>query len=117
MAKAEIKEHVALYATAAKNAIEAAGFDGVEIDVGGGYLLDEFMKSFSNTRTDEYGGSPENQARFPLEVIDAVVREVGADRVGMKLTPWDTLRGGIDSGMLLTRQSSRAFSELIPRDR
>ena len=94
----EIKEYVRLHADAAKAAVLEAGFDGVEVDVGGGYLLDEFMKSFSNTRTDEYGGCPQNQARFALEVIDAVVREVGADRVGMKLTPWDTLRGGVDSG-------------------
>ncbi|VDB90637.1 unnamed protein product [Peniophora sp. CBMAI 1063] len=93
----EMKEYVRLHAEAAKAAVDEAGFDGVEVDVGGGYLLDEFLKSFLNHRTDEYGGSPENMARFPLEVVDAVVREIGADRVGMKLTPWDTLRTGSEN--------------------
>lgn len=89
----EIKEYVRLHAQAANAAINEAGFDGVELDFAGGYLIDEFLKEFSNQRTDEYGGSSENRARFALEVIDAVASEIGADRVGMKLTPWDTTRG------------------------
>ena len=71
---------------AARNAIEA-GFDGVEIHGAHGYLLEQFMKDSSNDRTDEYGGSLENRCRFAVEVIDAVVREVGADRVGIRLSP------------------------------
>ena len=68
----EIKEYVRLHADAAKAAVLEAGFDGVEVDVGGGYLLDEFMKSFSNTRTDEYGGSFENRARLTVEIVDGI---------------------------------------------
>ncbi|KAI0076950.1 NADH:flavin oxidoreductase/NADH oxidase [Panus rudis PR-1116 ss-1] len=83
----EIKEFVQLYATAASNAVNA-GFDGVEIHAAGGYLLDQFLQDVSNNRTDEYGGSIENRARFPLEVIDAVVKAVGPGKVGIKLSPW-----------------------------
>ena len=93
LTREEIQEYVRLCAQAAKVAVQQSGFDGIEIDAGGGYLLDEFLKEFSNNRTDEYGGSPENRARFTLEVLDAVTREIGEDRVGMKIIPWDTVRG------------------------
>uniref|UniRef100_M8AM91 12-oxophytodienoate reductase 1 n=1 Tax=Aegilops tauschii TaxID=37682 RepID=M8AM91_AEGTA len=72
---------------AARNAIEA-GFDGVEIHGAHGYLLEQFMKDSSNDRTDEYGGSLENRCRFAVEVIDAIVNEIGADRVGIRLSPF-----------------------------
>ncbi|CAO1947680.1 unnamed protein product [Urochloa humidicola] len=72
---------------AARNAIEA-GFDGVEIHGAHGYLLEQFMKDSSNDRDDGYGGSLENRCRFAVEVIDAVVREVGARRVGVRLSPF-----------------------------
>ncbi|KAI0321038.1 FMN-linked oxidoreductase [Amylostereum chailletii] len=98
MTKDEIKNYVQYYATAARAAVEDAVFDGVEIHGAGGYLLDEFLKNFANNRTDEYGGSPENRGRFYLEVVDAVVAAVGADRVGMKLAPWATLPG-FDGGV------------------
>jgi 2,4-dienoyl-CoA reductase-like NADH-dependent reductase (Old Yellow Enzyme family) len=65
---------VQLYATAARNAVERAGFDGVEIHGANGFLIDQFLKETSNNRTDEYGGSPENRARFALEVVDGGVR-------------------------------------------
>ena len=74
------------YRHAAKNAI-AAGFDGVEVHAANGYLLDQFMRSGSNTRTDAYGGSIENRARLLLEVMSAVTGEIGADRVGLRLSP------------------------------
>jgi 2,4-dienoyl-CoA reductase-like NADH-dependent reductase (Old Yellow Enzyme family) len=64
-----------------------AGFDGVEIHGANGYLLDQFLHSGSNLRTDEYGGSVENRARFMLEVADAAISVWGADRVGMHLAP------------------------------
>ncbi|XP_057450232.1 putative 12-oxophytodienoate reductase 11 [Lotus japonicus] len=72
---------------AARNAIDA-GFDGVEIHGAHGYLLDQFLKDQVNDRTDEYGGSLENRCRFPLEVVEAVANEVGAERVGIRLSPF-----------------------------
>eukprot|EP01025_Chloroclados_australasicus_P008092 TRINITY_DN12795_c0_g1_i3.p1 TRINITY_DN12795_c0_g1~~TRINITY_DN12795_c0_g1_i3.p1 ORF type:complete len:269 (-),score=49.46 TRINITY_DN12795_c0_g1_i3:144-950(-) len=76
-----------MYADAAVNAIEKVGFDGVEIHGANGYLLDQFLKPTANKRTDEYGGSIENRARFPLMVVDAVIKAVGAERVGYRLSP------------------------------
>jgi len=83
----DIKNTVDDYAHAAKSAI-AAGFDGVEIHGANGYLIDQFISSNVNTRTDEYGGSVEKRARFPLEVVDAVVKAVGAGRTGIRLSPF-----------------------------
>jgi 2,4-dienoyl-CoA reductase-like NADH-dependent reductase (Old Yellow Enzyme family) len=77
-----IDEHVA----AARRAVEA-GFDGVEVHSANGYLLHQFLSPTSNTRSDAYGGSPENRARFGAEVITAVAREIGADRVGVRIPP------------------------------
>ncbi|XP_020520336.1 putative 12-oxophytodienoate reductase 11 [Amborella trichopoda] len=68
---------------AARNAIEA-GFDGVELHGAHGYLLDQFMKYSVNDRTEHYGGTLENRCRFPLEVVDAVTKEIGPDKVGNK---------------------------------
>jgi 2,4-dienoyl-CoA reductase-like NADH-dependent reductase (Old Yellow Enzyme family) len=82
----EIPGIVEDYRRAAVNA-KAAGFDGVEIHGANGYLIDQFLQDSSNQRTDEYGGSVENRARFLLEVTDAVVSVWGADRVGMHLAP------------------------------
>ncbi|KAF5809130.1 putative 12-oxophytodienoate reductase [Helianthus annuus] len=70
------------FRVAARNAIEA-GFDGVEIHGAHGYLIDQFLKDEINDRTDEYGGSLENRCRFALEVVDAVVKEIGGDKVGI----------------------------------
>ncbi|KAF7333129.1 Oxidored-FMN domain-containing protein [Mycena venus] len=89
---AEIKEYVGLYAQAAKNAIEA-GFDGVEIQGANGYLVDQFLQDVSNKRTDEYGGSVENRARFTLEVIDAVAAAIGAERTAIRFSPWSPFLG------------------------
>ncbi len=74
------------YRRAARNAI-AAGFDGIEVHAANGYLLDQFMRSGSNTRTDAYGGSIENRARLLVEVMTAVAQEIGGDRVGLRLSP------------------------------
>jgi NADH:flavin oxidoreductases, Old Yellow Enzyme family len=82
----EIKQTVKDFAAAAKNAV-AAGFDGVEIHGANGYLVQQFLSSNANLRTDEYGGSIENRARFLLEVLDAVAAEIGSHRVGIKLSP------------------------------
>ena len=71
----------------AKNAI-AAGFDGVELHGANGYLLEQFIRPNSNVRTDEYGGSIENRARFVLEVVDATIAAIGKDKVGIRLSPF-----------------------------
>lgn len=83
---AEIPGLVATYAQAARNAMEA-GFDGVELHAGNGYLLDQFLRSSTNRRTDAYGGSKENRARLLLEVLDAVCDAIGNERVGLRLSP------------------------------
>ncbi len=75
------------YRRAAKAALTGAGFDGVEIHAANGYLLDQFLKTGSNQRTDAYGGSIENRCRFPLEVVRAVVAEAGGGRTGIRLSP------------------------------
>ena len=75
------------YRRGAQNA-KAAGFDGVEIHGANGYLLDQFLEDKSNHRTDAYGGSIENRARLLLEVADAVTGVWGADRVGVRLSPY-----------------------------
>ncbi|KAA1467031.1 NADH:flavin oxidoreductase/NADH oxidase [Dentipellis sp. KUC8613] len=84
----EIKEYVQWYATAAKNAVEGAGFDGVEVHGAHGYLIDQFTQPSINNRTDEYGGSIENRVRFGLEVVEAVVKAVGQKKTGLRISPW-----------------------------
>lgn len=77
---------VKTFAEAAHNAMDA-GFDGVEIHAGNGYLLDQFLRSSTNRRTDGYGGSAEKRARLLLEVLDAVCTEIGSENVGLRLSP------------------------------
>ena len=84
-----IAQVVADFANAARNAA-AAGFDGVEIHGANGYLLEQFLYSGVNLRTDAYGGSVANRARLMLEVVDAVVAELGAGRVGLRISPQNT---------------------------
>lgn len=81
-----IRQIVADYAQAARNAI-AAGMDGVEIHAANGYLIDQFINSDSNHRTDLYGGRIENRLRLLTEVVDAVIAAVGSTRVGVRFTP------------------------------
>ena len=83
----EIKEYVEAWGNGAANAIHKAGFDGVELHFANGYLVDQFIQDVSNKRTDEYGGSIENRARFGLEVLKATSEVFGADRIGIKLMP------------------------------
>lgn len=91
----EIKEHVQLYVQAAKNAIEA-GFDGVQIHGANGYLLDSFLKTSSNKRTDAYGGSIENRCRMLFEVVDGVCAAIGADRTALRISPVNTFNDESD---------------------
>ncbi|KAI0661290.1 NADH:flavin oxidoreductase/NADH oxidase [Cubamyces menziesii] len=88
LTKEEIKEYVQWYATAASNAVHKAGFDGVEVHGANGYLVDQFLQDVSNKRTDDYGGSIENRARFALEVMEAVVGAVGQSKAAIRLSPW-----------------------------
>lgn len=92
----EIPQIVEQYRIAAENAL-AAGFDGVELHGANGYLLDQFLRDGSNQRTDQYGGSIENRARFLLEVVSAVASVWGADRVGVRLSPSGTFNDMHDS--------------------
>ena len=75
------------FAVAARNAVQSAGFDGVEIHGANGYLLDQFLKTGANQRTDDYGGSIENRARLMLEVTRAIADAVGAERTGLRISP------------------------------
>ncbi|MDT0200728.1 alkene reductase [Nocardioides sp. AE5] len=88
----EIPRLVEDYRRAARNAMDA-GFDLVEVHGAHGYLLHQFLAAPSNQRTDAYGGSLENRARLLLEVVDAIAAEVGADRVGVRLSPFGTFNG------------------------
>lgn len=92
----EIPAVVEQFAQAARNAI-AAGFDGVEVHGANGYLVHEFLSPVSNIREDQYGGSPENRARFAIEVAGAVAAAVGADRTGIRLSPQHDIQGVIES--------------------
>ena len=123
------QDYVSYYARAAKLFVEEAGGDGVEIhkcvfsDVevnianadintcsANGYLLDQFLQSVSNNRTDEYGGSIENRARFPLEAARAVTDAVGADRVGIRLSPYSSFQG---MKMKTTQEIKDTFSYFV----
>ncbi|MBI1218814.1 MAG: N-ethylmaleimide reductase [Rhodobacteraceae bacterium] len=96
LALEEIPQIVATYAQAARNA-RAAGFDGVEIHAANGYLIDQFLRDGSNHRTDAYGGSIENRARFLFEVVEAVTAAIGADRTGIRLSPLSPSNGVTDT--------------------
>ncbi|XXG39485.1 hypothetical protein AAC387_Pa01g0431 [Persea americana] len=92
----EIPQIVNDFRIAARNAIEA-GFDGVEIHGAHGYLIDQFLKDQVNDRTDDYGGSLANRSRFALEVVEAVVNEIGSNRVGIRLSPFSDYMDAVDS--------------------
>ncbi|WP_373003198.1 alkene reductase [Sulfurimonas sp.] len=92
----EIEELVTKYVIAAKNAIEA-GFDGVEIHGANGYLIDQFLRDGSNSREDRYGGNIKNRSRFLFEIIESIIKEIGADKVGLRLSPSGTFNDMTDS--------------------
>ena len=92
---AEVADVVQEFVDAAKGAVEA-GLDGVEVHAANGYLIHQFLAPGSNQRTDEYGGSPENRVRFALEVTRAVVDAIGADRVGIRISPAHNIQGATE---------------------
>ncbi|SCW01008.1 LAFE_0D03048g1_1 [Lachancea fermentati] len=102
LTKDEIKQYIKDYVHAAKNCIEY-GADGVEIHSANGYLLNQFLDPISNKRTDEYGGSIENRARFTLEVVDAIIDAIGPEKTGIRLSPYGTfgtMSGASDPDLL-----------------
>lgn len=97
----EVPDIVRQFRQAAENA-RTAGFDGVEIHGANGYLLDQFLRSESNKRTDKYGGSLENRTRLPLEVTKAVIEVWGGDRVGYRISPHMTAHSMSDANPMET---------------
>jgi N-ethylmaleimide reductase len=92
----EIPAIVAQYAQAARNAL-AAGFDGVEVHAANGYLIDQFLRDGTNQRTDRFGGSIDNRSRFLMEVLDSVIAAVGAECIGVRISPQNTQNDITDS--------------------
>jgi N-ethylmaleimide reductase len=105
LALGEIPAIVAQFAEAARNARDA-GFDGVEIHAANGYLIDQFLRDGTNRRTDAYGGSPAQRARFLLEIVDAVASAWDASRVGVRLSPVNAYNDMRDSA------PQRTFDEI-----
>lgn len=87
---AGVKRVINDFAVAAKNCI-TAGFDGIEIHGANGYLIEQFLNPHVNNRSDEYGGTIENRCRFTIEVVTAIVKEIGASRVGIRFSPYSEL--------------------------
>lgn len=85
-------KYIALYTQAARNAVEA-GFDGVELHGANGYLIDQFISSVTNQRTDEYGGSIEARCKFVLDIMDSVTAAIGQKKTAIRLSPWSTFQG------------------------
>lgn len=102
----ELPGVVAEFVDAAERAV-AAGLDGVELHAANGYLLHEFLSDGENTRTDAYGGSPANRARFVVEVVQAVATAIGADKVGIRLSP------GHGAGGMTERDYADTYRELL----
>ena len=101
MTQEDINQAIKEFAQGAKNAIEA-GFDGVEIHGANGYLIDQFLRSNSNLRTDDYGGSQENRIRLLIEITEAVVAAVGKENVGVRLSPFISFKDMGDQEILDT---------------
>lgn len=107
MSEADIQSTIAEYAQSARNAI-AAGCDGVELHGANGYLLEQFIRPTSNQRTDQYGGPIENRVRFVLEVVDAVIKAIGKDKVGIRLSPF-----GVFNDMPLYEDMEADYTYLV----
>ena len=112
LTEAEIKDYIATYAKAASNAVHGAGFDGVEIHSANGYLLDQFLQTTSNKRTDRWGGDEQGRTRFAREVVDAIVDAVGEDRVGIRISPWSSFQGDVLALLCALLCSIPCFSDM-----
>lgn len=92
MSEADIEAAIGEFAQGAKSAV-AAGLDGIELHAANGYLIDQFLNTASNARTDRWGGSVENRIRFAVEVAKAAASAIGADRIGMRISPYGVFNG------------------------
>ena len=107
MSEADIALTIGEYAAAAKHAVEA-GFDGVELHAANGYMIDQFLNTASNRRTDTWGGSIENRIRFAVEVARASAAAIGAERIGMRISPY-----GAFNGMVPDAEMDTLYERLI----
>lgn len=107
MSETDIRQAIAEFADGAKRAIEA-GFDGIELHAANGYLIDQFLNSASNRRTDNWGGSTENRIRFAVEIAKAAAAAIGAERIGMRISPY-----GVFNGMAPDDQMDAMYERLI----
>jgi N-ethylmaleimide reductase len=110
MNRADIDEVVRAYGEGARNAAKA-GFDGVEIHGANGYIIDQFLQSNTNRRSDAYGGSAQNRLRLLREVIEAVVPAIGADRTGLRISPTSLRKGMGDEDPALLAQLIGALAQ------
>ncbi len=107
MSEDDILETINEYSAAAKRAIEA-GFDGIELHGANGYLIDQFLNSASNQRNDRWGGSVENRIRFAVIIAKVTAASIGAERVGMRISPY-----GVFNGMAPDAQMDALYEKLI----
>ncbi len=107
MSEKDIQEAIQEYAHAAQTAIDA-GFDGVELHAANGYLIDQFLNTAANQRTDKWGGTIDNRIRFAVEVSRAVIAKIGKNRVGMRISPY-----GVFNGMQADAEMDNLYEQLI----
>jgi N-ethylmaleimide reductase len=108
MSLEEIRDTILDFKRAAQNAVEA-GFDGVEVHGANAYLIDQFITASANTRNDRYGGTVENRSRFLLEILDELTATIGAEKVGLRLSPHHHGVAGIE----LDGETQRTFDHII----
>ncbi|MEH3069194.1 MAG: alkene reductase [Aeromicrobium erythreum] len=108
----EVPGLVEEFVQAARNAVEA-GLDGVEVHGANGYVLHQFLAPSTNERTDEYGGSPENRARLTIDVVRAVAEAIGADKVGLRISPAHNIQGVLETDPDDTRATYEALVDGI----
>ncbi|MEZ9950561.1 alkene reductase [Vibrio breoganii] len=112
MTEQDIKDTIADFVQASKNAIEA-GFDGVEIHAAHGYLFDTFLRLESNQRNDQYGGNQENRMRFLIETLEAVCQEIGSDKVAVRVSP-HVIEGFADEDPEIVEVILKALQKMAP---